>query len=334
VTSLVIGSHHLLSLGDDSALPLRSRNHAIDRLCQFIPADGLLVSPGSENCSLVNEILEIGARETRRLTRQVFDGHFVLERFATRVNIENRSSTLNVWAIENNLAVESAGTKQGRIENVRSIRGSNDDHVRAAIESVHLNQYLIQRLLTLVVTTAKSCAALATDRVDFVDEDDARRTLLCLVEEIANAARADANEHLNELRTGDAEKRDARLARYRSGEQGLSGTWRSYEQNAARYARAECLELVGIFQELDNFDELFFSFLDSCHVRKRDGRFIPSEEARPTLAERYGLVITALGLTHHEDEDAYQEKRRQYECERAKPASPATRCLNLDIDRG
>ena len=42
-------------------------------------------------------------------------------------------------------------------------------------------------------------AAVATDRVDFVDEDDARRVLLGLVEHVAHAAGADTDEHLDEI---------------------------------------------------------------------------------------------------------------------------------------
>jgi len=39
-------------------------------------------------------------------------------------------------------------------------------------------------------------------RVDLVDEDDARRVLLGLAEEVAHARRADADEHLDELGAG------------------------------------------------------------------------------------------------------------------------------------
>jgi len=41
---------------------------------------------------------------------------------------------------------------------------------------------------------------LAADGVDLVHEHDARRVLLGLVEEVADAACADTDEHLDELR--------------------------------------------------------------------------------------------------------------------------------------
>jgi hypothetical protein len=48
---------------------------------------------------------------------------------------------------------------------------------------------------------------MAADRVDFVDEDDARRVLLALLEEVTDARRADADEHLDEIRSADREER-------------------------------------------------------------------------------------------------------------------------------
>ena len=60
---------------------------------------------------------------------------------------------------------------------------------------------------------------MAADRVDLVDEDDARRRLLGLVEHVADAARADADEHLDEVRAGDGEEGNARLTRDGAGEQ-------------------------------------------------------------------------------------------------------------------
>ena len=46
-------------------------------------------------------------------------------------------------------------------------------------------------------------AACAADGVDLVDEDEARRVGACGGEEVAHAGRADADEHLDEVRARD-----------------------------------------------------------------------------------------------------------------------------------
>merc|ERR1712185_66319 len=81
------------------------------------------------------------------------------------------------------------------------------------------------------------------DRVDLVDEDDARRVLLRVGEERANAACADADKHLDELRARRRDERHARLARDRAREQRLARARRALEQHAARRLRADLGEL-------------------------------------------------------------------------------------------
>ena len=66
----------------------------------------------------------------------------------------------------------------------------HDDRLRR-LEAVHLGQDLIERLLALVVGAGDAGRALAraADRVELVDEDDRRRGLLGLGEQVAHARR-------------------------------------------------------------------------------------------------------------------------------------------------
>ena len=50
-----------------------------------------------------------------------------------------------------------------------------------------------------------------------VDEDDAGRVFLALLEQVADAARTHADKHLDEVRTGDAEERHVGLTGNRTG---------------------------------------------------------------------------------------------------------------------
>ena len=99
------------------------------------------------------------------------------------------------------LAVEAAGPQQRRVEHVGPVGGGDQDDAFIRLEAVHLHQELVERLLAFVITAAQAGAAMASDRVDLVDEDDAGRVLLGLLEHVAHPARADADEHLDEIRT-------------------------------------------------------------------------------------------------------------------------------------
>ena len=82
------------------------------------------------------------------------------------------------------------------------------------------------------MATAQAGAALAPHRVDLVDEDDAGTGLLGLLEQIADPRGTDADEHLDEVRTGDGEERHPGLACYRAGQQRLAGSRWSVQQHA------------------------------------------------------------------------------------------------------
>ena len=150
--------------------------------------------------------------------------------------------------VEDDLAVEAARAQQRRVEDVRAVGGGDHDHVGVRVEAVHLDQDLVQGLLALVVAAAEAGAALPADGVDLVDEDDAGRVPLRLVEQVAHAAGADADEHLDELGARDREERHARLAGDGAREQRLAGSRRADQQHAARDARAERANFSGYFR--------------------------------------------------------------------------------------
>ena len=311
VTTFVVGDDRLLRVRDDPRLALRAGDDPLQGFLELGHADDLLVAPSRQDGGLVDEVREVGAGEARRLARDAFDIDALVERLALGVDPQDLGPAPDVGAVEDDLAVEAARAQERRVEDVRPVRGGDDDHVRVRVEAVHLDQDLVEGLLALVVRAAETGATLAADRVDLVDEDDARGVALGLVEEVAHAARADADEHLDELRAGDAEERHAGLTRDGASHQGLAGAGRPDEQHAARDARAERVELLGELQELHDFLELGLGLVDAGHVGERDDGLVAEEHARPALAEAEGLVIGALRLSHHEEDEAADDEQRQ-----------------------
>src|SRR4051794_25600061 len=83
----------------------------------------------------------------------------------------------------------AARAQQRGVEDVRPVRGGDQDDVVLHLEAVHLDEQLVERLLALVVTAAQASAAVAPDGVDLVHEDDAGRVLLGLLEQVAHTRR-------------------------------------------------------------------------------------------------------------------------------------------------
>ncbi len=93
---------------------------------------------------------------------------------------------VHVRVRHHDLTVEPAGAEQGRVQHVGTVGCRDQDDALVGLEPVHLDQHLVQGLLALVVTAAQTRTAMPSDRIDFVDEDDARGVLLALFEHVTD----------------------------------------------------------------------------------------------------------------------------------------------------
>src|SRR5690606_26396179 len=149
--------------------------------------DLVLVATRGDQRRLVDEELEVRTREARRTARDHLEVDAARERDLARMDLQDADAATQIGARHDDAAIEATRTQQRRIEHVGTVGRGDDDHAIVALEAVHLDEQLVERLLALVVTAAEACATVTTDRVDLVDEDDARRVLLALLEQVANA---------------------------------------------------------------------------------------------------------------------------------------------------
>ncbi len=254
------------------------------------------------------------------------------QRRAFRVHAKNLFAASHVGTGNRDAPVEAAGSQNRRVEHVGAVGGGDDDDAVVGFEPVHLDEELIQRLLALVVPAAEARATMTADGVDLVDEDDARRVLLALLEEIAHAARADPDEHLHEVRAGDAEEGNARLAGDGPGQERLARAGRPDEQDALGDAPAEALELLRILEEGDDFFDFVFGLVDPGHVGERHLVLRVAEHPRLGLAEGHRLAAARLKLAHEEEEHDPDEEHRQERHEGGRPEGSRVFLLEVDLE--
>ena len=217
--------------------------------------------------------------------------------------LEDGGAADDVRPVQHHAAVETAGAQQGRVEDIRAVGGRHHDDADVGVEAVHLHQYLVERLLALVMPAAQPGAALAADGVDFIDKDNAGGVALGLVEEVAHAGGAHADEHLDELGAADGEEGHAGLAGDGARQQCLARSGRADEQHALGYARSQRLELLARFEELHYLAQVLLGFFYAGHVLKGDGRLVRAEEPGARAPEAHGLVVGAPGLVEDEKKE-------------------------------
>ena len=329
VTSLVVGGDALLFVGEEHGLALSTHHDLVLGDFKVVHVDGLAVEAGGGEGSLVDHVGQVGAGEARGSTSEDVEVHIFGHGDLLRVDLEDFFAATDVGTIDDDATIEAAGAEESGIENVGAVgRGDEDDAV-VGLEAVHLDEELVEGLLTLVVSAAEACAAVTTDCVDLVDEDDAGSVLLALLEEVANAACADADEHLDEVRTGDGEEGDVGFAGYCAGEKGLAGAGRSDEEDALGDAATEALELLRFAEELDDLLEFFLGFVDAGDILEGDLLLLHGEQTGARLAEAHGLVAAGLHLAEEEEPEAEEEGEGR---DRDQQAEPLVGALVLDGD--
>ena len=227
MTGLVICGQLLLGLRHGGRAALGAHHDLVLGVLEFGHGDEALVAPRRHQGGLVDEVHQVGTRKAGCATRQHLEVDIGRQRHVADMNLEDLLAADDVGIRHHDLPVEAARAQQRRIEHVGTVGRSDQDHAFIGLEAVHLDEQLVQRLLALVIAAAEAGAAVAADRVDLVDEDDARRILLCLVEHVAHAGGAHADEHLDEVRAGDGEEGNVRLAGDSARKQRLAGAGRT-----------------------------------------------------------------------------------------------------------
>ena len=224
------------------------------------------------------------------------------ERLVARVHLQDRLAARDVRRGDHDLPIEAPGSQEGRVEVLQPVRRGHDDDLVAGGEAVELDEELVQRLV--VLSMEPSSHTRGADRVELVDEDDRRRVLARLLEQLADAGGAEAREHLDERRGALRVEVRARRARDGLRDERLPGPGRSVQQDPARDARAELLEALAVAQELDDLDELLLGLVQPGHVVPRHLDLRPAHDGR-RLRARHELER----VEEQEDDDPEEHDR-------------------------
>ena len=207
VPDLVIGNDFLFLVAHDPVFLLVTGHDDINALLQILLADSFAPMPYRAQGGLVDQVGQVGARGAYCRARGAGQIHIARQLDLLGMDLQNRDASGQIGQLHRNAPVKAAWPRQGRIQNLRTVGGRQDDDPFAAIKAVHFRQQLVQSLLTLVIAakTGGGFTALA-DGVDLVNEYDAGRLLLGLLEQITDLGSAHAHKHLNKLAAGDGKE--------------------------------------------------------------------------------------------------------------------------------
>ena len=306
VASFVVGGELAFVVVHDLALALGADGDAFEGLGDIGAGDGFVAFAGGGDGGFVGDVGEVGAGTAGGLGGEGVEIDVVGERLVLEVNFEDGEAVFALGQSDVDMAIEATWAEQGFVQHVHAVGGGHDDDAGIVVETVHLDEDLVQGLLVFA-TSATASVAFVGDSIDFVNEDDGGGVFLGFGEEVADAGGTDADEHFGELGAGDAEEGDGGLASDGAGHQGFAGAWIAREQDAARDFGAELFVFLGFFEEVNDFGEVLFGGFITSDVLEGDLFLVGAVEAGFGLAEAHGLVVHGLGLAHHGTEEKDDE---------------------------
>ena len=212
VTDLVVRDDALFHVGQNRALLLGARDDDLKGDEKVLLIDGLAALPHRAEGSFVDEICQVRSDCASRCLRDLVKIHVLGQLDIFRVHAKRLVPALQIRPVDDDAPVEAARAKKRLVENLGPVRGREDDNALRRVKAVDLSQQLVQRLLALVVAAELGVSGSA-DGVDLINKDDGGSDLCSLLEEVAHAARADADEHFHKVRARNREERHVCLAR-------------------------------------------------------------------------------------------------------------------------
>ena len=313
MAALVIGHGELVARGDDGVLALITGDDRLDGFFHIALGDDLAVVLDGGNGGLVDDVRQFraGAAARRAGDLRIIDVRLGLH--VLGVYAQNRLASRQIGQLDGDSAVETTRTQQRLVQNFRAVGRRQNDDALARVKAVHLGEQLVERLLALVVAAHARVVAALADGVDFVDEDDARRFLARLLEQVAHARRAHADKHLHKFRAGNREERHLRLARDGLRQQRFARAGRADEQRALGQLRADIAVFLRIMQEIDDLLERVLGLVLAGHVVKRLAGLRLDVDLGVGFAEAHGVSAHALAhLAEHERAEAVENDQRQH----------------------
>src|SRR5437899_3551887 len=235
------------------------------------------------------DALEIGAGESLGPRRDRLEVDVFCKRHLTAAQTQNRRAIGCAGFGEAHDIVEPPAAQERRLDPFGPAGGGQKNHAFDVAQAVDLARQVTQNPLVDVRARARLLigADLWRDRVDRIEEQQARRRSARLLEDFAKRLLRLAEPFRVQLRAVDADERQLLLTRQRARDRGLPGARRSDEQDAVRRREAErpvkiveIVEIVADVRVLDDRLEQLLHVVKSADRCERRGAALDEELAR------------------------------------------------------
>ena len=166
------------------------------------------------NGSFINHIGKICTNCTACSQCNRIQIHTLIQMYILRMNLQDLHTSLQVRLIYDNSTVKTSRTKKRLIQNLRTVRSTQYQNTLRSIETIHLRQQLVQRLLTLLITSTVFTVTASPNGINFIDKNNTWCILGCFLKQISYTGSSDTDIQFNKVRSGKREERHLGFSGY------------------------------------------------------------------------------------------------------------------------
>ena len=214
------------------------------------------------------------------------------------MHLEDTLTPFDIGQVDDYATIETPGAQERRIEHIGSVGRRKKDDTLVTLKTVHLDEKLVERLLTLIVAATETRAAVSANRVDFINKQNAWRVFFALIKEVSHSRGTHPDEHLDKVGTAHRKEGDVGLTSDGLGKKGLPRSRGAQKQRTLGDPAAQLLKPLGILQKLDDLLKLLLGLIRPGDIVKCHPRTIASKHACTALPKAKRLVSTGLHLSH------------------------------------
>ena len=284
------------------------------------------VAAGRDDCGLVDQVGQIGAGEPRRDGRDLGDVEIGGDLRLAQMDLQDRDAPDPCPGRSTTTcrSKRPARSRAGSRISGRLVAASSTMPSRGSKPSSSASSWFRVCSFSSLPPRPKLLRALPSESSSSMKMMQGA-TLLRLLEQVADPGRADADEHLDELRTRDREERHAGLACDGAREQGLAGPRRADQQDALRNARAKAAEALALGQEGDDLAQLDLGFVDAGDVVEGHAGLLLDVDLGLRFADVHHSAESLL-VGHLRGRETSRARRRRVP-ERSRTAASSASCF-------
>jgi len=268
MTGFMVGSDLLLFLRNHLALFLSTDAHFDKSTFDIRLKDKSSALSGCFDGSFIQKVLKVRTCKSCGCSGDLSQVYILTKRFVLGMDAENFLPALHIRTSHCNLTVKTSRTQDRRVKDIYTVGRCHHDDSLIDTETIHLHKELVKGLLSLIVAAAHTGTTLSGNCIDLIDKDDTRCMAFAFLKKVTHTGSTDTDKHFHEVRTGNGEERNACFSCHCFGKKGLTGSRRAYKQHTFRDSGTYFCIFLRRFQEVYDFDQIFFLLLKSGYIVK------------------------------------------------------------------